>query len=427
MNVAHASSGGHARGGGTPRARRLAIRRRTLLRGCALALVLLAGVVSPGAFGARAAALNGADRQVAAALDADLRANAREHWFSGAVLVARHGVLLFNRGYGMADADRASPNTDTTEFPISALTGQFTAAAVLQLQERGRLHLRDQLCAYLSACPRTWAAITIQQLLNGSSGLHDYANDPRMAGLAAYPITPARLVALIAHAPLDTAPGIACGFYNGSYPLLDEVVSRVAGEPFAAYIRRHFLEPLHLLHTGFDAPSPRSPDQASGYDTWQVPAAGTVDPSFVAAAADMYSTVDDLYRWQQALAAGTVLPAALVAAMVTPSCAYCQATRVCARPPAGGKDQGPIGAVSDWAALDDAAGPIGAGYPWDVGVQDHRRSWGLTGALPGYVSYERVYPDQGVTVIILSNQHDAPLDLLTFEVANRLFGERSQL
>jgi CubicO group peptidase (beta-lactamase class C family) len=364
---------------------------------------------------------------MAAALDADLRANAREHWFSGAVLVARHGVVLLHQGYGMADADRATPNTGTTEFPISALTGQFTAAAILQLLERGKLRLRDHLCAYISACPSAWAAITIQQLLNGSSGLHDYANDPRTAGLPASPITPARLVALIARAPLDAAPGTECGFYNGSYPVLGYVVSRVAGEPFAAYIRRHFLGPLHLLHTGFDAPSPRPPYQASGYDTWQLPAAGTVDPSFVAAAADMYSTVDDLYRWQQALAAGTVLPPALVAAMVTASCAYCQATRACARPPAGGKDQGPIGAVSDWTALDDSAGPAGAGYPWDIGVQDHRRYWGLTGTLPGYVSYERAYPDQGVTVIILSNQHDAPLDLLTFELANRLFGERSQL
>jgi CubicO group peptidase (beta-lactamase class C family) len=363
---------------------------------------------------------------VAAALDADLRANAREHWFSGAVLVARRGVLLLRRGYGTADADRAMPNTDATEFPISALTGQFTAAAILQLQEQDKLHLRDHLCAYISACPSNWAAITIQQLLNGSSGLHDYANDPRPAGLPASPITPAQLVALIARAPLDAAPGTECGFYNGSYPVLGYVVSRVAGEPFAAYIRRHFLEPLHLLHTGFDAPSPRSPDQAIGYNTWQLPAADTVDPSFVAAAADMYSTVDDLYRWQQALAAGTVLPPALVAAMVTASCAYCQAARVCARPPAGGKDQGQIGAVSAWAALDDSAGPAGAGYPWDIGVQDSRPYWGLTGTLPGYLSEERAYPDQGVTMISLSNQHDAPLDLLAFELAKRLFADRSQ-
>jgi CubicO group peptidase (beta-lactamase class C family) len=427
MNVSHASTGGHARGGGTPRARHAAIRRQLVPRGCALALILLAWVLPSGALGARAATLRGADRRVAAAIDADLRANARGHWFNGAVLVARRGVVLLQRGYGMADEESAVPNTDTTEFPISALTGQFTAAAVLQLQGQGRLHLRDRLCAYLPACPSAWVAITIQQLLNGSSGLHDYANDPRTAGLQPYPITPARLVALIARAPLDAAPGTACGFYNGSYPVLGYVVSRVAGEPFAAYIRRHFLTPLHLLHTGFDAPSPRSPYQASGYNTWQLPAPDTVDPSFVAAAADMYSTVDDLYRWQQALAAGTVLPPALVATMVTPSCAYCQATRACARPPAGGKDQGPIGAESDWGALDDAAGPAGAGYPWDVGVQDHRRYWGLTGTLPGYVSYERAYPDQSVSVIILSNQHDAPLDLLTFELANRLFGERSQL
>jgi CubicO group peptidase (beta-lactamase class C family) len=426
MNVAHASSGrgAHAE---THRARHLAIRRRTRLRGCALALILLAWVLPPGASGAHAGALRGAVRHVAAALDADLRANAREHWFSGAVLVARRGVLLLQRGYGMADAERATPNTGTTEFPISALTGQFTAAAILQLHAQGKLHLRDHLCAYLPACPPTWAALTIQQLLNGSSGLHDYANDPRSAGLPASPITPAQLVALIARAPLDAAPGTACGFYNGSYPVLGYVVSRVAGEPFTTYIRRHFLGPLHLLHTGFEGDAPRSSRLASGYATWQLPAADTVDPSFVAAAADMYSTVDDLYRWQQALAAGTVLPPAQVAAMVTPSCAYCQAARVCGRPPAGGKDQGPIGAVSDWAALDDAAGPAGAGYPWDVGVQDHRRYWGLTGTLPGYVSYERAYPDQGVSVIILSNQHDAPLDLLTFEVANRLFGERSQL
>lgn len=398
------------------------------LLGCALALILLAWRTPAGASAARAATLSGADQRMAAAIDADLRANARGHWFSGAVLVARRGVVLLQRGYGMADEDRSVPNMDTTEFPISALTGQFTAAAILQLQEQGKLHIQDRLCAYLAACPRAWAAITIQQLLNGSSGLHDYANDPNTAGLAAYPITQARLLTLIARFPLDAAPGTQCGFYNGSYPILGDVVSRVAGAPLATYIRRHFLEPLRLLHTGFETNAPRSPHQAIGYDTWQLPAAYTVDPSFVAAAADMYSTVDDLYRWQQALASGTVLPRSLVAAMVTPSCAYCQATRLCGTAPLGGSGEaGPIGAVPAWAARDDAPGPAGSGYPWDVGTKEQRRYWSLTGTLPGFVSFECTYPAQGVTVIILSNQHDAPLDLLDFELANRLFGARSQL
>ncbi|HWE60112.1 MAG TPA: serine hydrolase domain-containing protein, partial [Chloroflexota bacterium] len=428
MDHAYRPAGQEAHAGTAARAGRAASPQYALWRICLGALLTVASTVPwmvSGTPGAYAATVGTADRRLSAALDADFRTTAREHDFSGAVLVAQRGAVLLQRGYGMADWERGVPNTDDTEFRISALSGQFTAAAVLQLQEHGVLHIRDRLCLYLrGACPRAWAAITIQQLLNGSSGLHDYANDPRTANLLGSPITPAQLIALIGGFPLDATPGTQCGFYNGSYPVLGYLVSRVSGQPFATYIRRHFLAPLDLRHTGFDQDR-QSPNQAAtGYLTWQLRAAPDVDLSFVAAASGMYSTVADLYRWQQALEAGRVLAPAMVAAMVTPTCAYCQAAARCSAPPGqSASTSGPVGVVPGWAALDDSAGPGGAGYPWEIGIEDHRRYWGLTATLPGFVSFERSFPNQQVTVIMLGNQRDAALDLLSFELANRLFGQ----
>ncbi len=90
--------------------------------------------------------------------------------FSGSVLVARNGEVILNQGYGLADREKKTPNTSQTKFPIASITKQFTAMAIMLLQEQGKLNVQDKICAYLKDCPTTWQSITIHQLLTHTSG-----------------------------------------------------------------------------------------------------------------------------------------------------------------------------------------------------------------------------------------------------------------
>ncbi|MGB9632217.1 MAG: serine hydrolase domain-containing protein, partial [Chloroflexaceae bacterium] len=115
---------------------------------------------------------------LAAQIDAYLQELSDAGTFSGAVLVARDGALILRQGYGMASIEHGVPNTPETRFRISSLTKAFTAMAVLQLQDAGRLRLTDPIKLYLSTCPEQWRGITLHQLLTHTSGIPDYVTVP---------------------------------------------------------------------------------------------------------------------------------------------------------------------------------------------------------------------------------------------------------
>src|ERR1700676_2324306 len=101
-------------------------------------------------------------------MDAFLTSKVEAQQFSGTALVARSGHILLDKGYGLANADRSLVNTPTTLFGIGSVTKEFTAMAILILQERGKLHIHDRICTYLSPCPQAWQPITISELLTHS-------------------------------------------------------------------------------------------------------------------------------------------------------------------------------------------------------------------------------------------------------------------
>lgn len=114
----------------------------------------------------------------AAGEDAYLSNLAAAGTFRGSVLLARDGAVLLSKGYGLADEAGQFPNTPQTRFRIGSITKQFTAMAILILQERGKLSVQDRLCSYISACPSDWQPITLQNLLTHTSGIPDYINSP---------------------------------------------------------------------------------------------------------------------------------------------------------------------------------------------------------------------------------------------------------
>ena len=132
--------------------------------------------------------------------------------FSGTVLIARAGKVLFSQGYSMADWDHHVPNTPQTEFRIGSLTKSFTAMSILLLQERDKLHVQDHICLYIPHCPTAWQPITTHHLLTHTSGIPNYTAFSDIDFTR--PVSPAQLIAHFKDKPLDFQPGTQYSYSN---------------------------------------------------------------------------------------------------------------------------------------------------------------------------------------------------------------------
>lgn len=236
--------------------------------------------------------------------------------FSGSVLVARHGQILLRHGYGMAN--NTANITATTRFRLASLSKQFTATLVLRLHEQGRLNIDDLMCNYIEACPLAWGQITIRHLLSHTSGIPDYTELSGFDTTAPIPTTREELIARFRNIPLQFTPGSAFHYSNSGYVVLGAILEYVTGTPYADLIRDEITAPLGLNDTGYDhSRSGNDPSLAHGWFRRGV-AAGTIDASTLDAAGALYSTVDDLFRWDRALAEGRVLHVDTLALMRTP-------------------------------------------------------------------------------------------------------------
>jgi CubicO group peptidase (beta-lactamase class C family) len=225
-----------------------------------------------------------------------------------AVLVARDGKVVFQGGFGLANITKKTPITPETKFRIGSVTKQFTAAAVLRLAEQGKLSLDDSLAKHFPDFAH-FSGVTVRHLLTHTSGLHSYTEKQEMYSRVTKPIEPAALIALFQNDPPDFAPGAGFHYNNSAYFLLGELVAKVSGKSFADYLRESFFEPLGMKDTGIYVNSAPPPGMAIGYsfaDDKFKPALDW-DMSWAGGAGALYSTVGDLYRWNEALFGGLVV------------------------------------------------------------------------------------------------------------------------
>jgi CubicO group peptidase (beta-lactamase class C family) len=312
--------------------------------------------------------------------------------FSGAVLVARDGKVLFRRAYGMANYELGVPNTAETKFRIGSMTKPFTATAVMLLQERGKLSVQDSICKYVADCPAAWQPITLRHLLSHTSGLakHDKASD--YLKTAMLPMTVAQLVESFRNKPPDFKPGERFDYNNNGYVLLGHVVERVSGQPYEAFLRENVFAPLGMNDTGYDRHEPVIKGRAAGYvrDGDALLNAAYIDQSQPFAAGALYSTVGDLLLWDQALYTEKLLPRKTLEEMFTP-----------------------------------VAGPYG--YGWFVTRQLNRRLIWHGGGTPGFSANLLRFPDERVTVIVLSNLENAQVLRAGADLAAIVFGEKYEI
>jgi CubicO group peptidase (beta-lactamase class C family) len=298
------------------------------------------------------------------------------------VLVARDGEVLFSKGYSMADWTRQVPNTPHTKFRVASINKQFTAMAILILQEEGKLQVQDRLCTYIAHCPATWQPITLHQLLTHTAGIPKLSNAPSQL-----PTSPEGILTLYKDVPLNFVPSMKYQYSNEGYQILGYVIQHVSGKPYTTFIQQAILDPLHMTNTGFTLTSPQR-DEASGYQAWQVKdeASGLdtsvpPDMSFLFAAEFMYSTVEDLQVWDQALDNHTLVSQKSLDMMFAPHVSTC---------PSEGCPDPYI--TSDY------------GYGWNVSREKNLRlvTWHM-GDEWGFVAFNGRYPENKISIIVLSN------------------------
>lgn len=269
---------------------------------------------------APAAARQAGAGEAAAALDRRLGELAAQGRFSGAALVARDGRVLLSKGYGMANYELGVPNTPQTKFRLGSVTKQFTAAAVLLLQERGKLSVQDPVCKYVEDCPAAWQPVTVHHILTHTAGLPNFTSFPEYMASRRTTTTVAETLKRFRDRPLEFAPGERYNYSNSGYVLLGHLVEKLSGKSYADFLRENFFAPAGMKNTGYDRPEEVLPGRASGYARrdGKLYNADFIDMSIPHAAGSLYSTVEDLYLWDQALHGGKLLTPKSVEAMTTP-------------------------------------------------------------------------------------------------------------
>lgn len=240
--------------------------------------------------------------------------------FMGSILVAQRGRTILDEGYGYANLEWEAPNTPTTKFRIASLTKQFTAAAILLLEEQGALKTTDFISKHMSDAPSAWNDITIFHLLTHTSGIPNYTRFPDFLAMTMTSKTPIEQIAFFRDKPLNFEPGSDFEYNNSAYVLLGYLIEKISAQSYEHFIGRHIFKPLGMNDSGYDSHFEIISHRASGYVATAHGCcnADYLDMSIPYSAGSLYSTTHDMLRWEQSLFGGKLLSIESVKKMTTP-------------------------------------------------------------------------------------------------------------
>jgi CubicO group peptidase (beta-lactamase class C family) len=307
--------------------------------------------------------------------------------FSGSVLIARRGDVLVRKGYGMANYESDIPNTPQTKFHIASISKDFTAAAIMLLEERG-LSTTDTLKKYIPDYPNG-DSITIHHLLIHTSGIPNINSLRDYDAKSRFPQTLDNIIAMFKNLPLEAQPGQRYSYSNSNYNLLAFIVEKVSGQSYGEFLKANIFEPLGMNDTAHDGnPAAILPNRASGYAAvgfGSLENAPFLDWSIKTGNGSLYSTVDDLYKWDRALYTEKLLKRRTLEKIFTEHIP-------------------------------------GVGYGWSIGQRGSRKLVNTSGRSPGFQGEIQRYVDDDVCIIVLSNNYSGAASFIINGLAAIVFG-----
>ena len=332
--------------------------------------------------------------QPAAAIDQLLSRYHELGLFNGSALVADQGRVVMKKGYGLANMEWNLPNAPDTKFRLGSITKQFTATLVLELAEQGKIDLDAPVTRYLPDYPpASGDKIKIHHLLNHTSGIPGYTETPGFGAKMRDSVTPAELMKTFSGLPLFFEPGTHFSYSNSGYFLLGVILEKITGEKYEKLLREKIFDPVGMNDTGYDSTRPLLAHRAAGYDqTFDGSYLNTsyIDMTQPYAAGSLYSTVEDLYKWDQALYTDKVLTEASKARMFTP-------------------------------------GLSGYGYAWEIRKRDGATIIEHSGGINGFNTNIRRSPEKKRLIVLLNNTGGAPLGPMTDGIAAILDGKSPEM
>jgi CubicO group peptidase (beta-lactamase class C family) len=336
---------------------------------------------------------------IAVAVDSIVTAARASGPVAGLTVAVVHGrQTLVLKGYGLADVELNVMTPDRAVYEIGSVTKQFTAAAILQLAEQGKLSLDDELATYVPHFRAEGHHVTLRRLLDHTSGIKGYTEIAEFGGLRMRTLSRDTIVALVGAQPFDFAPGEAMRYNNSAYFFLGLVIERVSGVSYETYVQQHLFAPAGMRDSRYCSNSALVPRRAIGYDVanGQLRMAEYLDQTWPYAAGSLCATAGDLVAWTQALHSGRILGPVAYRELLSP------------------------GVLTDGTRLRYASG---------VAVGDsllgHRAIY-HDGAIPGFSSALVYLPDESLTIAVLMNTLGPvrPLAIAT-SIIRALLGDHS--
>jgi CubicO group peptidase (beta-lactamase class C family) len=314
------------------------------------------------------------------------------------ILVAKHGIIIYNKAFGSANLELKVPMHPDMVFKIASITKQFTAVAILQLVEKGLINLQDSLQKYIPDYPSKGYTITIENLLTHTSGIRDYMQINYPApNMERWDFTPKQLIDSFKHYPLEFEPGTKWAYSNSGYYLLGYIIAKVSGKPYQQYILDNILTPLALNHTYFDGEGIIIPYRVSGYrkEGAIVKNADYWSPSIAYATGGLLSNTADLYNWFKGLITYKILRKETLDQAFTPF------------------------------KLKDGSG-VTYGYGWYIQNSGNIKSIEHSGKMNGFLSNEIYYPLQDIFIAAFFNCEQAPKDEISRNISEIVLGQSLQ-
>jgi CubicO group peptidase (beta-lactamase class C family) len=313
--------------------------------------------------------------------DPDLDAVASSYFRSNepgaAVLVATGERILLRKGYGLADVELEVPVAPDMVFRIGSVTKQFTAAAILLLEERGLLSVKDDIRMHLPDYPTEGKVITIEHLLTHTSGIRSYTDMESFAELVRDDMSVAEVIASFENEPLAFEPGEKYAYNNSGYFLLGAIIEKASGKSYEAFVRENIFEPLGMSQSYYGSEAALIPRRAKGYDggNGEFQNAAYLSMTLPYAAGSLLSTVDDLAKWDRALYGTDLLSQASLDKWWVPF-------RVRS------------GASTHYA------------YGWGISSFEGKTVMSHCGGINGFLCHLLRIPDERLLVVVLTNRND---------------------
>lgn len=334
------------------------------------------------------------DKELVKQIDKSISDNYKKYTPGCAVLIAKKGEVLLEKGYGTANIELSVPMKSEMVFRIGSITKQFTAMAVLQLADKGQIALTDSIQKFIKDFHFKGKTITIENLLTHTSGIKGYEQiDPKVPNAMRIDFSPKTVIDSLDKLSLEFDPNTRYNYSNSNYFLLGYIIEQVSGKSYHQYIKENIIEPAGLSSTFYESQTELIPNRANGYSSsdgkyWN---ADFISMALVYSAGALRSNVSDLYKWHKALYEGKIV-----------------------------KKETFLKAIQPYNLVDGKQ--IDYGYGFFNKTENGINSIGHGGAIDGFRAIEMYYPEQEIYITLLCNSETDLFERFFQNISNIILG-----